>query len=215
MGTVNVGVVVLFGDKHRPHSLRVLMPSGKEYVLQKIKADPEMKEASPKGAVRSSTGSANKATVAQSDSAVKYSDRASDGSQLSAKWQSFFRNSKVRDEQGRLPVMYHGTNTPGFAVFNPKKSDNGISLFFTDSVDVTDSYGCVICHQCKKREPAALLPKITDKSATPTGSTISIAELLDHVNQHFPDIDMTLLSLLSVRAERAMPALRLSRTASS
>ena len=39
-----------------------------------------------------------------------------------------------------------------------------------------------------KKESAALLPKITEKSATPTDSTISIAELLDNVNKHFPDI---------------------------
>jgi len=39
-----------------------------------------------------------------------------------------------------------------------------------------------------KKEPAALLPKITDKSATPTDSKISISELLDSVNTYFPDI---------------------------
>ena len=39
-----------------------------------------------------------------------------------------------------------------------------------------------------KKESAALLPKITDKSATPTDSTISIASLLDYVNKYFPDI---------------------------
>ena len=39
-----------------------------------------------------------------------------------------------------------------------------------------------------KKESAALLPKITDKSATPTDSVISIAQLLDFVNRDFPDI---------------------------
>lgn len=39
-----------------------------------------------------------------------------------------------------------------------------------------------------KKEPAALLPKITDESATPTDSTISIAHLLGYVNRSFPDI---------------------------
>lgn len=39
-----------------------------------------------------------------------------------------------------------------------------------------------------KKEPAALLPKITDKTATPTDSTISVAQLLDSVNDYFPDI---------------------------
>ena len=39
-----------------------------------------------------------------------------------------------------------------------------------------------------KKESAAFLPKITDKSATPTDSAISIAHLLDYVNRYFPDI---------------------------
>ena len=60
---VNVGVAVLFADKDRPHSLRVLMPSGKEYVMQKIKTDPGMEEASPKGGVPSPTGSVSNKKV--------------------------------------------------------------------------------------------------------------------------------------------------------
>ncbi len=39
-----------------------------------------------------------------------------------------------------------------------------------------------------KKESAALLPKITDKSATPTDSVISIARLLEYVNSYFPDV---------------------------
>lgn len=39
-----------------------------------------------------------------------------------------------------------------------------------------------------KKEPAALLPKITEESVTPTGSKISIAKLLDIVNELYPDI---------------------------
>lgn len=39
-----------------------------------------------------------------------------------------------------------------------------------------------------KKEPAALLPKITEESATPTDSTISIAHLLEYVNRYFPDV---------------------------
>lgn len=39
-----------------------------------------------------------------------------------------------------------------------------------------------------KKEPAALLPKFTEESATPTGSRISVAKLLDVVNELYPDI---------------------------
>ena len=72
---VNVAVVVLFGDKYRPHALRVLMPSGNEYTISKTKTDPKMKEASPKGAVRSSTGSVPEKIVTQPKKTVKHSMR--------------------------------------------------------------------------------------------------------------------------------------------
>ena len=73
---VNVGVVVLFGDKNRPHSLRVLMPSGKEYVMKKTEADSGRRWALPDGSVRSSTESASEKNVAQTEQNVKkYSDR--------------------------------------------------------------------------------------------------------------------------------------------
>ena len=73
---VNVGVVVLFGDKNRPHSLRVLMPSGNEYVLKKTETDSGRRWALPDGSVRSSTESASDMNVAQTETDVKkYSDR--------------------------------------------------------------------------------------------------------------------------------------------
>lgn len=40
----------------------------------------------------------------------------------------------------------------------------------------------------QKKEPAALLPKIADNTATPTGSKVSIAKLLEVVNDLYPDI---------------------------
>ena len=39
----------------------------------------------------------------------------------------------------------------------------------------------------KKEEPAAFLPKITEKSVTPTGSTNSISQPLDFVNRNFKE----------------------------
>ena len=64
----------------------------------------------------------------------------SEGRQLSAEQQEFFRDSKVRDEQGRLMPMYHGTDMPNFTVFDPQFSDDGISLFFTSDPDVANTY---------------------------------------------------------------------------
>ena len=73
---VNVAVSVLFADKDRPHSLRVLMPSGEEYVMQKIKTDPGMEEATPKSGVPSPTGSVSNKKVSQPKQKVnRNSDR--------------------------------------------------------------------------------------------------------------------------------------------
>ena len=64
----------------------------------------------------------------------------SEGNNLSAEQQEFFKDSKVRDEQGRLIPMYHGTNTPNFTVFDPQEADDHISLFFTSDPDVANTY---------------------------------------------------------------------------
>lgn len=40
----------------------------------------------------------------------------------------------------------------------------------------------------KKMEPAAQMPRLAEKSTIRTGSTISISELLENVNEYFPDI---------------------------
>ena len=48
----------------------------------------------------------------------QYSDRDSEGTQLSEGQQEYFKDSKVRDENGNLKIMYHGTAND-FTVFNP------------------------------------------------------------------------------------------------
>ena len=61
----------------------------------------------------------------------KYSDRDSDGNKLTAAQQKFFANSKVRDENGRLLVCYHGTNAD-FTSFDAKyiSEDNKLGFGF-------------------------------------------------------------------------------------
>lgn len=49
-------------------------------------------------------------------------------------------SEELRDEKGRLKQYYHGSNSANFTVFDPSYSDDGISLFFTDSIDVSNSY---------------------------------------------------------------------------
>lgn len=112
---VNVGVVVLFGDKNRPHSLRVLMPSGNEYVLKKQETDPKRKGASPDGGVRSSTGSASEDRVTQPEKDVKkFSDR--DTTYLDAVYRGDMETAqRMVDEAakaaGYTTKAYHGTRS--------------------------------------------------------------------------------------------------------
>ena len=56
----------------------------------------------------------------------------SQGNQLSIKQAEYFANSKVRDKNGNLLVVYHGTEND----FNVFKSSSGFNeFFFTDSIE--------------------------------------------------------------------------------
>lgn len=79
-------------------------------------------------------------TSPTSDKDIRYSDRDSEGTGLTKGQIEYFKNSKVRDSAGNLKVMYHGTENASFTVFNPEYSDDGISLFFTDSKTVAKGY---------------------------------------------------------------------------
>ncbi|MBQ0037460.1 MAG: hypothetical protein KBS74_02185 [Clostridiales bacterium] len=48
--------------------------------------------------------------------------RDSEGRQLTEQQEEYFKDSKVRDENGNLKVMYHGTPNGGFTVFDRSKS---------------------------------------------------------------------------------------------
>ena len=70
---------------------------------------------------------------------TKYSDRDSEGNTLSKEQQEFFKDSKVRDENGNLLVMYHGTPSDMFYVFDPSKQGSttntgvwGKGFYFSD-----------------------------------------------------------------------------------
>lgn len=75
---------------------------------------------------------------AEKEAVVAYSLSDSDGRKLTKGQQEYFKNSKVRDENGNLKVMYHGTGEAGFHEF--KFSDDGLSYFFTDNNAVAKSY---------------------------------------------------------------------------
>lgn len=84
-----------------------------------------------------------------SEENVNYSLKDSEGNTLSKQQQEYFRDSKVRDEQGRLVTVYHSSPTAGFTVFNGEQgngnyrfSEYGTGItFFTDNKEMAASYG--------------------------------------------------------------------------
>lgn len=66
------------------------------------------------------------------------------GRELTVQQQEYFKDSKVRDEDGRLKVMYHGTNADKpFTVFDTYGGKFGLfgrGSYFTDDLEVAHSY---------------------------------------------------------------------------
>ena len=63
---------------------------------------------------------------------------------LTKEQEEYFKDSKVRDENGNLKVMYHGTSAGGHTVFDPygkaKYGLFGVGSYFTDNKEVAESY---------------------------------------------------------------------------
>ena len=64
----------------------------------------------------------------------------SEGKELTEAQEKYFADSKIRDAEGKLLVMYHGTNKGGFTVFDASFSDDNLSFFFSDKVTVSAGY---------------------------------------------------------------------------
>ena len=89
--------------------------------------------------VKSDTSLLNENVTQDSDN-VKYSVSDSDGKKLTKEQSEYFKDSKMRDENGNLKVMYHGSQDAGFHVFDASKSDDDTSFFFVDRNDVAATY---------------------------------------------------------------------------
>lgn len=76
----------------------------------------------------------------QEQSRAYLSNRDSDGNQLSEQQQAYFQDSKARDRNGNLEMLYHGTTNGGFTVFDPQFSDDGISLFASNNINMSATY---------------------------------------------------------------------------
>ena len=83
-----------------------------------------------------------------SQTGAKNSLKDNQGRELSKQQQEYFKDSKVRDEQGRLVTVYHSSPTAGFTVFNGEQgngnyrfSEYGTGItFFTDNKEMAASY---------------------------------------------------------------------------
>lgn len=84
-----------------------------------------------------------------------------------------------------IGVAKNEKNEPYIVQFVVNRATNEVT-----SVDVLYSVNAKTnaAEAIKKESTGSLSPEITDKSATLTDSNISIAELLDYVNEYFPDI---------------------------
>jgi len=82
-----------------------------------------------------------------SDTSISQNSEKSSGDvkkSLSAEQQAYFKDSVVRDENGNLKVMYHGTSKGGHAMFDPYGKARyglfGVGSYFTDSKAIAESY---------------------------------------------------------------------------
>lgn len=74
---------------------------------------------------------------------IRYSLSDSNGRKLSEDQAEYFKDSKVRDENGNLKVMYHGTSNGGHTVFDTYGGNFGLfgqGAYFTDNKSVAESY---------------------------------------------------------------------------
>jgi hypothetical protein len=84
--------------------------------------------------------------VASAEGEKLFSERDSVGNELSKEQAEFFKDSKVRDKDGNLLVMYHGTSSDvKFTVFERRKMVNGKNFgdgfYFTEDENAAYSWG--------------------------------------------------------------------------
>ena len=66
------------------------------------------------------------------------------GRTLSKEQQEYFKDSKIRNENGNLKVMYHGTKNGGFTIFDRNKAKTsgnfGTGIYFSSTMDYSNDY---------------------------------------------------------------------------
>lgn len=92
------------------------------------------------------------------DADIRYSLKDSEGKTLTAEQQEYFKDSKVRDENGNLLVMYQGASED-FTVFDRKKSSYanlyGRGFYFTKSEKHASQYGDTRAYYLNIKHPVS------------------------------------------------------------
>lgn len=127
---------------------------------KKIKAAPAEAD-TQRGALKDAETTLNSGKIlSQPEKSVKskHSLRDSEGNTLTEAQAEYFKDSKVRDENGNLRVMYHGTPTGGFTEFklphylSPLTSAQGAGYYFTDRKNAEQYTRAVNGKSAKKKQ---------------------------------------------------------------
>lgn len=146
----NMAVVVRETSKNHYDMHRIVMPDGSAFTF----AEKTNAETGPTAATSSTdaltqpTASTSKNSIPADGENVKpqFSLKATDstGRKLSEQQQEFFKDSKVRDAEGRLKTVYHGSSaqfTKFSADFMSKNgSSEGQGFYFTDLKTMAQGY---------------------------------------------------------------------------
>ena len=146
----NMAVVVRETSKKHYDMHRIVMPDGSAFTFSEktnVETGPTAATSS-KDALTQPTASTSKNSIPTEGENVKpqFSLKATDstGRKLSEQQQEYFKDSKVRDAEGRLRPMYRG-DAGSFTVFDRKKSKGsnlyGRGFYFTDSKTHAGQYG--------------------------------------------------------------------------
>ncbi len=125
-------------DIYKADAITRIDKNGREYFydLDKIK-DTGQKVVDNKSKPLTDGSVSSNNNIAQNEQNVKKINLPktdNKGNMLSKQQQEYFKDSKVRDENGNLKVVYHGTINAGFTEFNRNFN------FFTDNQDVAKTY---------------------------------------------------------------------------
>lgn len=132
-----VGAVVKKTNGNRYKTHRIVMPDGTVFVFEKNKT-----EATTASMTNQKTGEGpaitpvldNSISAEVAKNNTKYSLTDNQGRQLTKEQQEYFKDSKVRDENGNLLTVYHGSENK----FNEFTSDIN---WFSSSKEYSDNYG--------------------------------------------------------------------------